>query len=47
MGAMDALFLLENSGLKVSLVGSGVVRQQSILPGTRALRGNEIILRLS
>jgi len=47
MGAMDALFLLENSGLKVSMIGSGVVRQQSIIPGTRALRGHEIILRLS
>ncbi len=47
MGAMDALFLLENSGLKVNMVGSGVVRQQSILPGTRTMRGNEIILQLS
>ncbi|MCF8462221.1 MAG: transpeptidase family protein [Flavobacteriales bacterium] len=47
MGAMDALFLLENSGLKVSMVGSGVVRQQSITPGTRTMRGNEIILQLS
>jgi cell division protein FtsI (penicillin-binding protein 3) len=44
---MDALFLLENSGLKVSMIGSGVVRQQSIIPGTRAMRGHEIILRLS
>jgi len=47
MGAMDALFLLENAGLKVNMNGSGVVRQQSILPGTRAMRGHEITLRLS
>jgi cell division protein FtsI (penicillin-binding protein 3) len=47
MGAMDALFLLENTGLKVSIIGSGVVRQQSILPGTRATSGREIIIRLS
>jgi cell division protein FtsI (penicillin-binding protein 3) len=47
MGAMDALFLLENKGLKVSIVGSGVVRQQSIMPGTRAVKGHEIIIYLS
>ncbi|MFM1874990.1 MAG: hypothetical protein RL266_727 [Bacteroidota bacterium] len=47
MGAMDALFLLENHGLKVKMIGSGVVRQQSIIPGTRALEGREIIIRLS
>lgn len=47
MGAMDALFLLENSGLKVSMIGSGVVRQQSIIPGTRAVKGHEIIIYLS
>jgi len=47
MGAMDALFLLENAGLKVNMVGSGVVRQQSILPGTRATEGREIVIRLS
>ncbi|HAP70224.1 MAG TPA: hypothetical protein DCR04_10965 [Flavobacteriales bacterium] len=47
MGAMDALFLLENAGMKVNMIGSGVVRQQSILPGTRATSGREIIIRLS
>jgi len=47
MGAMDALFLLENTGLKVSMIGSGVVRQQSIIPGTRATKGREIIIHLS
>lgn len=47
MGAMDALFLLENAGLKVNIIGSGVVRQQSILPGTRATNDREIIIQLS
>ncbi len=47
MGAMDALFLLENAGLKVNMVGSGVVRQQSIIPGTRATLGREITIHLS
>ncbi len=47
MGAMDALFLLENAGLKVTLVGSGVVRRQSVLPGTRITQDREITLHLS
>lgn len=47
MGAMDALFLLENLGLQVRIVGSGVVRRQSIIPGTRATKGREIIIELS
>lgn len=47
MGAMDALFLLENLGLDVRMVGSGVVRKQSIIPGTRATKGREIIIELS
>jgi cell division protein FtsI (penicillin-binding protein 3) len=47
MGAKDALFLLENLGLQVRMVGSGVVRKQSITAGTRATRGREIIIELS
>lgn len=47
MGAMDALYLLENAGLKVTMEGSGVVRQQSIIPGTRITEGREITIRLS
>lgn len=47
MGAMDALYLLENQGLRVKMIGSGVVRQQSIIPGTRATEGREIVIRLS
>lgn len=47
MGASDAVFLLENMGLKVKLEGSGVIVQQSILPGTRVTKNREIVLRLS
>lgn len=47
MGAKDALYLLENAGLNVEMQGSGVVRQQSIIPGTRVTNGREIVIRLS
>ena len=46
MGAMDAIYLLENSGLKVKIIGTGVVKQMSIQPGTRVLRGAEVTLNL-
>lgn len=46
MSAKDALALLENLGLRVTLTGSGRVRRQSIVPGT-AIRGRQnIILEL-
>ncbi|MBR9921304.1 MAG: transpeptidase family protein [Bacteroidetes bacterium] len=45
MGLRDALYILENRGLKVEVSGYGKVRQQSIKPGTR-LRGQTIRLRL-
>jgi cell division protein FtsI (penicillin-binding protein 3) len=46
MGAMDAIYLLENAGLKVNIKGSGVVKQMSIQPGERIIRGSEITLNL-
>ena len=42
----DALFLLENSGLRVSYEGKGRVIKQSLSPGGRVGRGNRIFLRL-
>ncbi len=36
MGLRDALYLMENRGLRVQVEGWGKVRRQSILPGTRA-----------
>ena len=46
MGLRDALYLLENKGLRVKVVGVGKVNRQSIIPGTR-VRGQEIKLFLS
>jgi len=42
MGLKDAVFLLENLGMKVQVNGRGSVRSQSIAPGTR-VRGGEVI----
>jgi cell division protein FtsI (penicillin-binding protein 3) len=47
MGAKDAVFLLENAGLRVTLIGRGSVRSQSLAPGIRARRGDQIILEMS
>jgi cell division protein FtsI (penicillin-binding protein 3) len=47
MGAKDAVFLLENSGLKVVVKGRGSVRSQSIPPGTRINKGDIIELEMS
>lgn len=47
MGARDAIYVLENIGLKVKIEGRGFVKSQSVLPGTRVTKGREIILKLS
>jgi cell division protein FtsI (penicillin-binding protein 3) len=44
MGLKDAMFLLENSGLKVQVIGKGSVKNQSIQPGSRIRRGTEIVI---
>jgi cell division protein FtsI (penicillin-binding protein 3) len=46
MGAKDAIYILENMGLKVNLIGRGFVREQSIPPGSKAVKGSQIILKL-
>ena len=46
MGAMDAIYLLENAGMKVNITGSGVVKQMSIQPGERIIKGAVITLNL-
>ena len=43
----DALFLLENVGLKVSVSGKGTVVKQSITPGSKAARGQRILIEMS
>jgi len=47
MGARDAVFLLENKGLRVVVQGQGMVRRQSIQPGNPAQRGQVIYIELS
>jgi cell division protein FtsI (penicillin-binding protein 3) len=46
MGARDAVYLLENTGLKVSFRGYGKVKQQSITPGSKAKKGERIVLTM-
>jgi cell division protein FtsI (penicillin-binding protein 3) len=46
MTARDVMYLLENNGLRVKLVGSGAVAKQSLIAGTVFKRGTEIILQL-
>lgn len=47
MGLRDALFVLENAGLKVGVSGAGMVQSQSINPGTEVREGSwiQIVLR--
>jgi cell division protein FtsI (penicillin-binding protein 3) len=47
MGARDAIFLLEKLGLKTRVLGRGIIIDQSIKPGSRVIRGNEIVLKMS
>ncbi len=47
MGLRDALYLLEEQGLMVKPVGRGTVTHQSINAGTKAIRGQQIIIELS
>jgi len=48
MNVEDAIFLLENKGVKVIIEGRGVVKQQSILPGeVIPKRGFKIKLKLA
>jgi cell division protein FtsI (penicillin-binding protein 3) len=47
MNATDALYLLENRGIKVKIHGAGTVKQQSVAPGAKISVGNEVVLELS
>lgn len=47
MGMRDATHLLEQMGMKVTATGLGLVKQQSIKPGSSVMRGTEILLTLS
>ncbi|MCB0408880.1 MAG: transpeptidase family protein, partial [Flavobacteriales bacterium] len=47
MSIKDAVYLLENQGLSVRFVGEGTVKQQSINPGEKIVKGAKILLELS
>lgn len=47
LSAKDALFLLENNGVSVKLLGFGSVKKQSIEAGQKFNKGNRITLTLS
>ena len=47
MTLKDALYLLENLGLRVSISGKGRITSQSLAAGSRAIKGNGISLILN
>ncbi len=47
MSARDAIFILEQLGMKTNISGHGKVRSQSVQPGSNVNQGQEITLRLS
>lgn len=47
MGARDALYLLEEAGLRVSITGAGKVKQQSLAAGSRVVNGAVIKIELN
>ncbi len=47
MGLKDAVYLLENMGVKVAIRGRGKIMTQSVAPGTALAKGITVILELS
>jgi cell division protein FtsI (penicillin-binding protein 3) len=47
MGATDAIFILENAGLRVKIKGVGKVKEQSLSPGSVYTRGAYVYLTLN
>ncbi len=47
MGLRDALYILENRGLQVKVQGNGMVRRQSLQPGSKAFEGSTIVIELT
>jgi len=46
MAVEDAIYLLENMGLKVTVSGKGVVKWQSVAPGQSVIKGKTVKLQL-
>jgi hypothetical protein len=47
MSLKDAVYVLEQQGLRVRILGAGAIQAQSIAPGTLAKKGQIIIIQLS
>lgn len=47
MGLKDALYILENRGLRVRIQGNGMVKRQSLQPGSRMFQGSTIVIELA
>ncbi len=47
LGLRDALFILENAGLKVKTYGRGKVKKQSLPVGRSYKKGERIVIQLS
>jgi cell division protein FtsI (penicillin-binding protein 3) len=47
MGLRDSLYILENRGLRVRIHGNGMVKRQSLSPGSRAFEGSTIVIELT
>lgn len=47
MSLRDAVYVMENAGLRVRFTGRGIVRSQSIQPGIRVRKGNIVYLEFS
>ena len=45
--AMDAVSLLENMGLRVRLIGNGIVKKQSIEKGQKIKKNQTVVLEFS
>ena len=47
MGLKDAIYLLENMGVKISVKGKGKIISQSVAPGPALAKGITVMLELS
>jgi cell division protein FtsI (penicillin-binding protein 3) len=46
MGLRDAIYLIENSGMRVRYTGRGKVVRQSLQPGAKAVKGGTVLIEL-
>ena len=46
MGLQDAVYLLESQGLTVRINGSGIVKNQSVMPGSEIFKRQLVTIEL-